>query len=236
MALEFIGKVSPLPGEIQKAVDDGFKKCELYMREEFLTDRHLKFLSDATRESGIKFYSIHTPHSNPKIFPKILDETKDFAKRAGIPVIVVHSNQVNELSKKILSRIEDGIFIENELNYDLPFLEKIFKRGIKICFDVSHFYTASMRSRRDYYKDLETLFKKRAKFIGHLHLADAGENVISDHNDVDIGDGEIDFFKVMPVISRYYSGVAVVEVSTARQLKDKEKLEKIMSQTSRRKA
>lgn len=232
MALEFIGKVSPLPGEIQKAVDDGFKKCELYMREEFLTDRHLKFLSDATRESGIKFYSIHTPHSKPDNFLEVLERTKEFARRASIPVIVVHSSLVNELSKKILEKLEGKMFVENELNYDLPFLEKIFKKGVRICLDTSHFYTASRRAGRDFYEDLGTLFKKNAKFIGHMHIADADE----DGRDVDIGDGEIDFFKVMPIVSKYYKGVAVVETAVNRQLKDSQKLKKIMSESSRRKS
>ncbi len=231
MALELIGKTAPLPGELQRIADDGFKKIELYMKEEFLTDRHLKFLADAKRESRLEVYSMHTPHSKPEVFVEILEKSKDFAKRANIPVIVVHSSLVNELTKEILERVEGKMFIENEINYDLPFLEKIFKKGIKICFDTSHFYTASRKNGRDFYDDLEVLFKKYAKFIGHMHIADADE----DGKDVSIGDGEIDFFKIMPVIAKYYKGVAVVEVDIERQFSDMKKLQKILSKTSKRK-
>lgn len=244
MAIELIGKTAPIPRELDKTIEDGFKKVELYMTEDFLTERHLKFLSDAKRESGIEFYSIHTPHSPEKNFLKILEKTKWFAEQAGIKVIVVHSEHVNVFSQKVLGRLGGDMFVENGHNHNLPFLEKIFKKGANICFDMAHFYVASLSSGRDYYDDVEVLFRKHSSSIGHVHIADATEDFagqklpISEtvNYDTSVGEGEIDFFKALPPILKYYSGVAVVEVGGEKQLEDIRKLEKIISGIPRRKA
>jgi len=241
MAIELIGKTAPIPVEIRKTADDGFRKIELYMREDFLDDRHVKFLADAKREFGMKFYSIHTPHSEPDNFIDVMGRTRDFAKKAGIPVIVVHSSHVNVFSKNVLDNLSGKMFPENGYMTPLPFLEKFLKRGLKICLDVGHLYVASVTSGRDYYEDLETIFKKYGKNIGHVHIADVSEGFAGKKNlketdcyDTNVGDGQIDFFKVMSILSKYYKGVAVVEVDADRQLSDMEKLQKILSQFPRR--
>lgn len=244
MALELIGKTAPLPGELRRAADDGFKKIELYMREEFLTDRHLKFLSDAKRDLGMEFYSIHTPHSKPAVFLNVLKKTKDFARKAGIPLIVVHSEFTDVFSEKVIKSLEKNTFPENGYDHSILFLEKMFKRGVKICFDVAHFYVATISMGRNYYDDLDKLFSKHSKNIAHVHFADATEGFAgkkppisnTDTYDTNIGDGEIDFFQVVPIIKKHYNGVAVVETDTDRQLKDLEKLQKVMSATPRRKS
>ncbi len=237
MPIKLIGKTAPLPGEIKRMVDDGFGELELYMKEDFLTDRHLKFLSDARRSDGVKFYSIHTPHSGPEKFIDVLKATRDFAAKGKIKVVVVHSSYVNVFSDKVLKSLGKNTFPENGHGHNLPFLEKIFKKKVKITFDMAHFYVASISSGRDYYEDLETIFKKYSKFIGHLHIADCTERFVGERfpvtelesYDTNIGDGEIDFFKAMKIVSKYYKGTATIEVDTDRQWKDAQKLKRILS-------
>lgn len=241
MALELIGKTAPLPGDLERAAEDGLKKIELYLREEFLTDRHLKFLSDARRDHGMSYYSVHTPHSDPGVFQEVLRRTGEFASGAGAKVVVVHSSQVDVFSGPVLAALKPGMFPENGLRHDLPFLERIFKRGVRICFDTAHFYVASMGSGRDYYEDVRTLFERHAKMIGHVHIADATGDFIGkpridakESYDANIEEGEIDFIELMPVLKRHYKGVAVVEVDNARQAGDIEKIRKILSGPRRR--
>lgn len=237
MAIKLIGKTAPLPGEIKRMVDDGFQSLELYMREEFLTDRHMKFLSDASRDYGVSFYSVHTPHSKPENFIEILRETQRFALKGKIKVVVVHSSHVDVFSDEVLSNLGDRSFPENGHGHNLPFLEKVFKKGVRITFDMAHFYVASVSSGRDYYDDLETIFKKYGRYIGHLHIADCTERFVGEKfpvgelesYDTGVGDGEIDFFKAMKTVSKYYKGTAVVEVPTERQWKDTQKLKRIIS-------
>jgi len=240
--MELIGKTAPLPGDLQRAHDEGFDKIELYMREEFLTRRHLKFLADARRENGMEYYSIHTPHSKPEHFMDTLEKTKDFARAADIPVIVVHSQFVDVFSRKVADKMEENMFVENGYEHDLPFLERQFKKGVKICFDTAHFYVGSVSFGRDYYADLERLFAKNSKKIGHLHFGDVTSDFlgkkppISSLNDYDVavGDGDIDFPKAVPILDRHYKGVAVVEVDVKRQRRDMDKIQKILSAAPRR--
>lgn len=240
--MELIGKTAPLPGDLQRSHEDGFDKIELYMREEFLTPRHLKFLKDARRENGTEYYSIHTPHSRPEHFMDSLQKTRDFARAADIPVIVVHSQFVDVFSEKVLDSLEKGMFVENGYEHNIEFLERQFKKGIKICFDTAHFYVGSVSFGRDYYEDLERLFEKNAKMVGHLHFSDVVAGFVGkkppisslEDYDVAVGDGDIDFLKAVPIMSRRYRGVAVVEVDVKRQRRDMDKLQKILSMKARR--
>lgn len=242
MTLELIGKTAPLPGEMQKTFEDGIQKVELYMKEEFLDSNHLKFISDAKRDLGMEFYSIHTPHSKPKDFPRILKSTVGFAKSAKIPVIVVHSAYVDVFSEGVRRMLRGKMFPENGHTHNLPFLENVMKKGTKICFDTAHFYFASLASGRDYYEDVESLLGENSDTIGHMHIADCmggfvGKKVNEiDNYDASIGDGEIDFLKLMKIISKNYDGVAVVEVKVERQPADMEKLREILSFKTRRTA
>lgn len=240
MALDLIGKAAPLPEELEKAERNGFKKIELYMKEEFLTDGHLKFLSDAKRKFGMEFYSIHTPHSEPKVFLETLRKTDEFAKKAGIPVIVVHSSFTNVFSDEVIGNLGKNMFVENGHRHNLPMLQEFFERGVRICFDTAHFYVAALSTGRDYYEDTETLLRDHGGSIGHLHIADSSDRFDGTEApvsellscDESIGDGAIDFAKVMPVIEKYYDGVAVVEVKVDRQRADVDKLRKILSSKS----
>ncbi|MBI4894543.1 MAG: sugar phosphate isomerase/epimerase [Candidatus Aenigmarchaeota archaeon] len=240
--MELIGKTAPLPGDLRRSHEDGFDKIELYMREEFLTPRHLKFLKDARRENGMEYYSIHTPHSRPEHFMNTLEKTKDFARAADIPVIVVHSQFVDVFSRGVLDAMEKNMFVENGYEHNLTFLEKQFKNGVKICFDTAHFYVGSVSFGRDYYEDLDRLFGKNSKKVGHLHFGDVTSDFvgkkppISSLNDYDVavGDGDIDFLKAIPIMARRYKGVAVVEVDVKRQRRDMDKIQKILSLKARR--
>jgi sugar phosphate isomerase/epimerase len=240
--MELIGKTAPLPGELQRAHEDGFDKIELYMKEEFLTPRHLKFLADAKRENGMEYYSIHTPHSKPEHFMDTLEKTKDFARAADIPVIVVHSQFVDVFSSKVLDSLEKGMFVENGYDHEITFLEKQVKKGVKICFDTAHFYVGSVSFGRDYYEDLEIFFKKNSKMVGHMHFSDAVAGFVGkkppisnlESYDVSVGDGDIDFPKAVPILAKHYKGVAVVEVDVKRQRRDMDKIQKILSLKARR--
>jgi sugar phosphate isomerase/epimerase len=231
--MELIGKTAPLPGDLRRAYEDGFDKVELYMREEFLTPRHLKFLSDAKMEFGMEFYSIHTPHSKPDRFFDTVRQTKEFAAKAGIKIIVVHSSFVNSFSPQVLKICKGNLLPENSYIHNLPVMEKALKKGQKICLDTSHLFVSSLSTGRDYYNDLEALLKKYGRQVGHVHICDATEDFIGKKVDdtknfcTDIGDGEIDFFKVVPILKKYYDGVAVIE--TWQQARDLDRIKKIMS-------
>lgn len=231
--MELIGKTAPLPGDLRRAHEDGFDKIELYMKEEFLTPRHLKFLSDAEREFGMEFYSIHTPHSKPDRFFDSVKRTKEFADEVGIKIVVVHSSFMDGFSPQVLKICKGNLLPENSYIHNLPTLERALKRGQDICLDTSHLFVSSLSTGRDYYADLETLLKKYGRHVRHVHICDATEEFVGSKVDdskdycTDIGDGEIDFFKVVPLLQRHYKGVAVIE--TWRQAKDADRIRKIMS-------
>lgn len=233
MAIEFIGKVSP--EEVEDGVKDGFKKLELYTTEKHMNEETIKKLKDAKKKFGVEFYSIHTPHSEEHRFFNSLDMTKSIADEVGIKIIVVHSAMVDVFSKKVLDYIkndprmlpENGKMV-NWIVHDLAYLERIFSSGLKICFDIAHFYASCRESKKDFYKDLETLMKEHASSIGHLHLCDTDEI----DEDVAISDGEIDFYEAMKPISKYYNGVAVIEVKREGQAKSLRTLNTIMDRLS----
>ena len=241
MSFELIGKCSPTPDKIKQVVDFGFKKTELYMREEYFTDEYLKNIEDAKKEFGLEFYSVHTPHSKSENFKETIRKTKEFADKAGRPVIVIHSSYVNNFLNGFWKDMEPNMFIENTYNVycegenSLPEMEEALKDGAKICLDVAHLWVCSLRSKRNFYSDLETILRDYANNIGHIHIGDGAEGQKGLHNredfmdDVNFQDGSIDFFTVMSLIKKYYKGKAIcMETKPESQGRDKERYERLM--------
>jgi len=231
--MQLIGKAAPLPGKLRRAHEEGFDRIELYMKEEFLTSRHLKFLLDARKEFGMEFYSVHTPHSKPDRFFDSVGKTKKFAETIGAEVVVVHSSFMDSFSPQVMKICKGNLLPENSYIHNLPTIEKVLKRGQSICLDTSHLFVSSISTGRDYYADLETLLKKYGRLVGHVHICDATKDFVGRKVDdtknfcADIGDGAIDFFKVVPLLQIHYKGVAVVE--TWRQASDTDRIKRIMS-------
>lgn len=224
-------------------VKDGFRKAELYVTEEMLSQEFIDEVNRASDSDGVEFYSIHTPHSKPDAFPKSVEKTKWFADQIGAKIVVMHSMFVDVLSDDVLRMAGDGVVPENSYWPDkinaLPAIERVLDRDVKMCIDVAHLFISSVRAKRNFYSDLETIFKKHGDRVAHLHLCDSGEDFYSDfdrNNDLPIEEGVMDWFTTMEIVKKGYDGVAVVETPRERQLSNMKRLQQIMGMITRTEA
>ena len=228
MSLKLAGKIAPRTDAIDTIPSRGFDTFEIYLAKQHLDNiqETIRLLKDAKKKYKISFLSVHTPH-NPDI-DFYLEKTKELAKEVGVKMIVFHNLHIgNMFSEDILEKVTEGMIVENgsdDAIHDVRSIEGVINKGISICFDIAHFCFDCERSGRDFYRDLEELFKSCSTGIKLIHYNDCKGS----QDNLAIGDGAINHKKALSIISKYYSGTLVLEVPPERQSESREIVEKIL--------
>ncbi len=224
--IKLSGKFPPDMKDIGERVKDGYRIFEIYLEERHLDDfeKSARILKDAKKKFGIEINSVHTPHS--KNFDEYYEKTKEFAKVVGIKTIVLHSTHIKKMySEEILKKAVKNSVIENDTASGIKDIENAIKRGYKVCLDTAHFQIWCEKTGNDFYKRLEELFKNYSYGIRHIHYNDAKNG----KDNLAIGEGVIDNERTLKIISKYYSGVMVVEVAPEKQAEGKKIIESIIA-------
>jgi len=230
MSLKLAGKIAPNMDDIKRIIYQGFDTFEIHLEEKHLDniDESVRLLLDAKKKFKINFISAHTPHTPRVDF--YLERTKEMAKKVEIPIVLFHGSFIGDMfAEEILRKVTKGMIIENGSDnavHDLDAIKSVIKRGINICFDIAHFHFDCERSERDFYKDLEILFKNWSTGIKLIHYNDCKK----EQDNLAVGDGVINHKKALSIISKYYSGTMILEVPPEKQGESREIVERILKE------
>jgi len=221
-SIKLAGKFPPDMKDIEERIAQGLDTFEIY-----LLGSHLDRLGESA-----EILSVHTPHEKNVEF--YFERTKELAKKVGIPIIVFHNKFVDMFDEEIVEKIMKSkdssfdIIVENGgmVFHTLEDIEDVMGRGMQICFDIAHFWMNYEKTGKDFYNDLEVLFKKHSEKIELIHYADSAGS----SDNLAVGEGAINHKKALSIISKYYSGTMILEVPPEKQGESKKIVEKFLKE------
>jgi len=238
------------PEKVMDMVSKDFELWEIFSEDENAVTRFSSRFNETKGMYDMK-YSIHAPicdiniaSLNERIREASVEEmlrTMEHANRMGIKMITIHPglystvlHGVNDrsagLAKRSLKTIEKcseeyGVIaaIENMPSLRImmgqtpkDLLELIDGTDLVICFDIGHANTMGL---------IDECIDAFGKRIANIHIHD---NTGKSDDHMTIGDGEIDFIKVLSKL-RWYNGNYIIESKSMESaVVSKGRLEKIM--------
>ena len=238
------------PERIMNMVSKDFELWEIFSEAENSVTKFSSRFNEIKGSYNMK-YSIHAPicdiniaSVNDHIRDSSVEETlrtMDHANRMDVRTVTIHpgiysmvlydvKDRSIELSKRSLKRIEKGAdeygvtaAIENMPSFGIMMgqtpeglLELIDGTDLKICFDIGHANTMGL---------IDECIDAFGGRIVNIHIHDnTGKN--DDH--MTIGDGAIDFMKVLPRLKWYRGNYIIESRNMESAIVSKKRLEEMM--------
>jgi len=214
LIMDIIGKIILENKKIEQVSKD-FNVVEAGLEKNNLDN--IEKALNMLRNSGLSIYAVHTPHIT-------VDEIEYFKKAETVAkefnaLLVFHSNKlpITYYLKIIDILTYDKVSIETNPGISINAIENfILKKGKKFCLDIAHLYISS---DTNFYSDLKYLVDKYKNQINHIHISDSTKF----EDNLPVGEGEIDFKKVMNII-RICNCKAVIEVMSKYQKDGRDKI------------
>lgn len=216
--MEIVGKCPPEAEELEKAVERGFDKVELYTERKHFDS--LEETLETVRDSGVEVVSVHTPHVH-------IDDDKayfwlsDYLCSKLDAYLVFHSQYIHHthIPKLEQMNIKSDYGYENNPGCSLRHVEEnILNKGHEMVLDTAHFYMAE----EEYIEKIEYILREHRQKINLIHLCDS--NLTEDG--LAFGEGSMNIAAVSNVIADSgFDGTVVLEVMPDRQEEAKEKFE-----------
>jgi len=238
------------PEKVMDMVSKDFELWEIFSEAENAVTKFSPRFNEIKDSYDMK-YSVHAPicdiniaSVNDRMRETAVAEmfaTMDHANRMGIETVTIHPGTYSmvlydvkersvELSKRSLKVIEKGseeygvtVAVENMPSFGIMMgqtpeglLDLIDGTDLMICFDIGHANTMGLIS------ECIRAFRERMVNI-HIH-----DNIGKNDDHMTIGDGSIDFVKVLSEL-RWYKGNYVIESKSMESaVTSKKRLEKVM--------
>ena len=238
------------PESVMDMVSKDFELWEIFSEADNAVTKFSSRFNEIKGSYSMK-YSVHAPicdiniaSVNDRMREASVDETvraMEHANRMGIEMVTVHpgvysmvlydvKDRSAELSKQSLKAIEKGsreygvtVAVENMPSFGImmgktpaELLELIGGTDLMICFDIGHANTLGL---------IDECIDAFGERIVNIHIHD---NIGKNDDHMTIGEGNIDFIKVLSKLRRYKGNYIIESRNMPSAITSKERLEEIM--------